>query len=120
VESVASFRILGMTPFEVWELGGSSVKLDPVLVVNDLEMVCDAAIAGLGLARLPSLVCQEPILDGRLRILFREQASSSRSVYALYPSRHYLPAKVRLFLEALGRLVTPMEPVEAFMANQAS
>jgi len=120
VESLTSFRALGTSPFEVWELGGSSVKLDPILVVNDLEMVCDAAIAGLGIARLPSLVCREPILDGRLRILFREQAKSSRPVYALYPSRHYLPAKVRQFLEALGQIVTPMEPVEASMANLAS
>lgn len=117
-KSIATFRCLGTSPFEVWEAGDVKIKVEPVLVVNDLEMVCDAAIAGLGVARLPSIVCQDALQDGRLRILFGPEAVSRRPVYALYPSRHYLPAKVRLFLDNLAKLVAPMNPVEASMANE--
>jgi DNA-binding transcriptional LysR family regulator len=111
-KSLGSLRCLGTAPFEVWDAGGIKTKIEPILVVNDLEMVCDAAIAGAGIARLPSLVCQDAILDGRLKILFGGDTATSRPVYALYPSRHYLPPKVRLFLDALAALVPPMEAID--------
>jgi DNA-binding transcriptional LysR family regulator len=69
---------------------------------GDLEVACEAAIAGAGLARLPSLVCREAVTDGRLRLLFGPASAMRRSVYSVFPSRRYLPAKVRLFLEALA------------------
>lgn len=115
LRSLGSLRCLGTSPFEVWDVGEEKIKIEPDLVVNDLEMVCDAAIAGVGIARLPSLVCREALLDGRLRLLFGAKSVTSRPVYALYPSRQYLPPKVRLFLDALMQLVAPMEPVDVAM-----
>ena len=87
-------------------------KVEPVLVVNDLEVACDAAIAGVGVARLPSLVCRDAVRDGRLVVLFGAEPALLRPVYAVYPSRMYLPAKVRVFVEALAAKVEPMLPVE--------
>jgi len=104
-------RCIGMRPFETWEITGTQVKIEPVLVVNDLEIVCDAAIAGLGIARLPSLVCSEAIREGRLVRLFGSESTALRNVYAVYPSRKHLPAKVRLFIETLAALVEPMLPL---------
>ncbi len=85
--------------------------MEPVLVVNDLEMACDAAIAGIGVARLPSLVCRDAVHDGRLQLLF-EARHAQVPVYAVYPSRAYLPAKVRVFIEALTAMVEPMRPID--------
>lgn len=102
-------RCLGMQAHERWKIRGSSVKVEPVLVVNDLEIMCDAACAGVGIARLPSLVCRDAVHDGRLRVLFDD--AMLRPVYVVYPSRAYLPAKVRLFIDALAELVEPMQPI---------
>lgn len=105
-------RNIGVQPFETWEVSGVKVKIEPALVVNDLEMACDAAIAGVGIARLPSLVCRDAVHDGRLRVLFGPEPAQLPAVYAVYPSRRYLAARVRIFIDALAALVEPMKPVE--------
>lgn len=96
---------------ETWTVGDVRVKVAPVLVVNDLEVACEAAIAGVGIARIPALVCREPVELGRLRLLFRSSPPMLQPVYALFPSRAYLPPKVRFFLDALTSWVTPMRPL---------
>ena len=101
-------RCVGMRPHETWRVGGAPVRVEPVLVVNDLEVVCEAAIGGVGLARLPALVCGEAVRDGRLRVLFGVETARLRPIHAVYPSRQYLPAKVRLFIDALTRLAVPL------------
>jgi DNA-binding transcriptional LysR family regulator len=105
-------RCVSTRPSEVWALGDAQVKIDPVLVVNDLEVACEAAISGVGVAQLPSLTCGAAVTDGRLHVLFGPHSAMHRVVYAVYPSRGYLPAKVRVFLEALSALVEPMLPLE--------
>lgn len=112
VRELGSARCVGVRPFETWAVGGVTVKLEPVLVVNDLEVACDAVIAGVGIARLPAIVCREAVRDGRLQVLFGPDPALLQPVYAIYPSRRYLPAKVRLFVEALAALVEPMRPLE--------
>lgn len=110
-ESLRELPIIGIRPVENWSIGGVRLTLSPTLVVNDLEMACQAAVAGVGVAQLPSLVCQNELRDGRLRVLFGAESMARRPVYAVYPSRLYTPPKVRVFLEALRTMVAPMAPV---------
>jgi DNA-binding transcriptional LysR family regulator len=105
-------RCIGTSAFETWSIWGTQVKIVPILVVNDLEVVCDAAMDGLGIARLPSLVCRDAIESGHLRILFGPEPAQRSTVHAVYPSKQYLPAKVRIFVDALVALVKPMLPIE--------
>lgn len=105
-------RCVGQSRYETWAVDGAQSKVEPALVVNDLEMACDAAIAGLGVARLPSLVCRDAVHDGRLQLLFGQARALVRPVYAVYPSRAYLPAKVRLFVDALAAMAEPMLPID--------
>ncbi|MFO0734476.1 MAG: LysR family transcriptional regulator [Labilithrix sp.] len=104
-------RCVGTRRHETWEVGGISSRVEPVLVVNDLEVACEAAIAGVGVARLPSLVCGDAVRDGRLELVFGAAPAMLSPVYAVFPSRMYLPAKVRLFVEALEENVEPMRPI---------
>ena len=97
-------RCLGMRPVETWELGGQQEKIEPWLVVNDLEILCEAAVAGVGIARLPSLVCQQAVRERRLELLFGRKPAMTQEVSAVFPSRQHLPPKVRLFIEALAPL----------------
>jgi DNA-binding transcriptional LysR family regulator len=97
-------RCLGMRSVETWELGGKQEKIEPWLVVNDLEILCEAAVAGVGIARLPTLVCQQAVRERRLELLFGRKPAMTQDVSAVFPSRQHLPQKVRLFIEALAPL----------------
>jgi DNA-binding transcriptional LysR family regulator len=104
-------QCIATKPNESWEVSGKQVKIEPRIIVNDLESACDAALAGLGVARLPSLVCGEYVRAKRLIALFEETAWR-REIHAVYPSRQYLPPKVRIFLEALSANTALLEPLQ--------
>jgi DNA-binding transcriptional LysR family regulator len=106
-------RCIGFRSFETWKIRDLQNKIEPVLVVNDLEVACEAAIAGVGNAPMPALVCRDAVGDGRLRVLFGPEPAVLPAVYAVYPSRRHLPVKVRVFLDGLAALVEPMLPLEA-------
>lgn len=110
-EDLASARCVGFSAFETWQVAGVKSRVDPVLVVNDLEVACDAAMAGVGIARVPALLCRDAVHEGRLKVLFGPQPAMLRTVSAIYPSRLNLPARVRLFVDALATLVDPMLPL---------
>jgi DNA-binding transcriptional LysR family regulator len=111
VTRLPAARCLGFNTVEDWRVNDLTVRVTPVVAMNDLESLCDLATAGVGIARLPGLVCQEAIRDGRLVRLFPDARVSVRPVWALYPSRTFLPAKVDRFLDVLGTVVTPMSPL---------
>lgn len=111
--SLPATRTVGTRTVEHWEVEGRSLRIEPVLVVNDLEMACACAVAGVGVARLPTIVCRDAVREGRLRVLPLASSALVRPVYALFPSRRQLPARVRVFLDLLRELVEPMRPLGA-------
>lgn len=111
-ETLAELPAIGLRPVDTWSLGGERIKVRPALVVNDLEVACEAAIAGVGIALLPSIVCRNALLDGRLEALLGRKPTASIPVHVVFPSRRYLPPKVRVFLDALSTLIEPMAPIQ--------
>jgi hypothetical protein len=59
-----------------------------------------------------ALVCRDAVASGRLRVLFGPSPAVRTPVHAVFPSRRYLAAKVRVFLDALAVLVEPMAPLD--------
>lgn len=110
-QDLASARCVGFSAFETWQVAGVKSRIDPVLIVNDLEVACEAALAGVGIARVPALLCRDAVREGRLKVVFGPKPAMVRTVYALYPSRLNLPARVRLFVDAMATLVEPMLPL---------
>lgn len=106
-------RCIGLRAVETWDVGGHRARIEPVLVVNDFEIACDAAIAGVGVARLPSIVCRDAVAAGRLQVVLGPAPALSTAVWAVTPSRRFLPARVRVFTEALAAMVAPMAPLPA-------
>lgn len=104
-------RCVGTRPVEVWQAGGAAVKIEPVLVANDLEVAAEAAAAGVGVARLPSLVCGDAVAAGRLQVIGGLAPPLRRPIFAVFPSRRHLPAKVRVFVDTLAAMVEPMLPL---------
>jgi DNA-binding transcriptional LysR family regulator len=99
-DTLVSVPAIGMRTSEEWTVGRKKIRVRPKLVVNDLEIACDAAVAGLGVASLPELVTESHLLRGALVRLFPED-DVWVPVHAVFPSREYLASKVRAFLDAL-------------------
>lgn len=99
---IARWPCVCMRDGERWELPDGQVRPTPVLVVNDLELLGEASIAGLGLARLPLLVCGEALSDGRLVRVFGDACGPRAPLHALFPSRSFLPLRLRRFIDLLA------------------
>jgi len=86
---------------------GGQVSVQPTGVVeaNNLTVLRDAAIAGLGVALLPCYQCHDAERDGRLERVMPEWRPSSADVYVLYPSKRHVPSRIRAFLAYLDKNV---------------
>ena len=67
-----------------------------------------AAVAGLGVARITATYCEPAVRAGRLRRLVPDYACAPLRVYALLPGKRLMPAKVRLFIDFLAELYGPV------------
>ncbi|MGE4594364.1 MAG: LysR family transcriptional regulator [Gammaproteobacteria bacterium] len=72
--------------------------------VNDLLSAKDAALSGLGIAALSKLLSQEAVEKKQLVPLLTDWQFPSVAVYAIYPSRQWMPAKLKVFLLYLEQL----------------
>lgn len=80
--------------------GQRAIAIDPVLRLSSLVMIRDAARLGAGVARLPLSLVSRDIARGRL-IAWGDVPASRVALWALYPSRRLLNARVSAFLEYL-------------------
>ncbi|WP_454746998.1 LysR family transcriptional regulator [Ciceribacter selenitireducens] len=82
--------------------GGSiSVSVSGPIEVNSPLATLRAARAGLGVAMIPDFIARPYIETGELVSLFDDYLPKDRGIYAVYPHRRYLPAKVRVFVDYL-------------------
>lgn len=77
------------------------VPITTRLTVNSLTVARDAALDGLGIAILPEFVCAQKVKEKKLKVLLADWALPSSPIYAVYPSRRHLSAKVQVFLNFL-------------------
>ncbi len=91
---------------EEWTLRGPAgpepIQVQGAFCSNNGEVLCEAAAEGLGIVLLPDFIVQDALARGRLTRVLRGFEPPPCILYALYPSRHFVPAKVRHFLAFLG------------------
>lgn len=87
--------------------GELSLEVQPRTVANDFSAVCQLAIEGLGIARLPSWVAHDAIARGELRGLLPGYEPNELAIHAVYPTRRQLSAKLQTFLDLLLERLTP-------------
>lgn len=71
------------------------------LQMDDLRAIADAAIAGFGIAWLPSWLARKHLDSGELREVLPGQPSVSYAINALWPYTAHLPLKTRLAVDEL-------------------
>ncbi|SCB33108.1 LysR family transcriptional regulator [Rhizobium hainanense] len=96
-----------------WRLEGPKGSLifrpEGRLITNSSEVVREAVIAGLGIALRSTWDIGPELRDGRLvQVLPAYEGSHNVTLSAVYPSRQFLPAKVRVFIDFLAELYGPV------------
>ncbi|KTR98859.1 LysR family transcriptional regulator [Pantoea dispersa] len=86
-----------------------SLNLQGQLIVNNVGTLHGTCLAGYGIAQIMELGAEQLLAEGKLVDLFPEWPDERFPLYALYPSRTYLPAKISAFLNFVSAIVT--EPV---------
>ncbi|WP_025032606.1 LysR family transcriptional regulator [Bradyrhizobium sp. DOA9] len=76
-----------------------TVKLNPVLRSGNETLLHMAALEGMGFAFLPKWLTADDIAAGRLVHVLPDDVFFEGRLFAVYPSRKYLSAKVRTFID---------------------
>jgi DNA-binding transcriptional LysR family regulator len=87
------------------EPGGDEFTVVPpqgvALRTNHVDTNYAAALAGLGIAGLPSLVIEDALMENALERVLPGWRLFSLTLWAAMPSRKHLPARTRVFLDFL-------------------
>lgn len=85
--------------------GTESVRIHSNLRSNSTDFVHDALIGGLGIGLRPTWEVSQALKSGQLvRVLPEYRGAASLGIYAVYPSRDFMPAKVNVFIEHLAEI----------------
>ncbi|MBB3911843.1 LysR family transcriptional regulator [Sphingomonas desiccabilis] len=107
--------VRGGNPVRGWTVGAAdgerTIAVDPVLRLSSLIMIRDAVRRGAGAARLPLSLVSRDIASGRL-ICWGNVTGSEISLWALYPTRRLLNARVSAFLDLLRQSFPQGAPEE--------
>jgi DNA-binding transcriptional LysR family regulator len=90
-----------------WELFGADgssavIRHAPRMVTDDLLALRHAAVAGIGIVHLPSVVVRDEIAAGKLVELVPGWVPKSGVIHAIFPSRRGLLPSVRTLIDFLG------------------
>ena len=100
------------TPFP-WEFHhGKKIITVPVtgrLILNDALTHLEACVAGMGVAQVFELGIEALLKRGQLINLFPDWSDEHFPLYIYHTSHHFVPAKLRVFLDFLGTLVGKSE-----------
>ncbi len=79
-----------------------SVRVAGPVHANNGDLLVAAAVEGIGIAMEPDFIVAPDLAAGRLVRVLPDYAPAPTSLYAVYPSRRHLSAKVRAFVDFLG------------------
>ena len=104
------------SPF-VWRLADAEgrqheVRVGGSLHANSGELLVAAAVAGMGIVFEPDFVVGPYLARGELRRVLPKYSGPKLDVWAVYPSRRHLSAKVRTFVDYLAEIFAtdPLRP----------
>jgi len=75
---------------------------------RDCQSVSAFVLRGHGGGLIESSYCEQPLARGELVRVLPRWASARSPVFAVYPSRRFLPSRVSAFVDALGKWKSPL------------
>ncbi len=107
-EDLAQHNCMGYSyevPANEWQFSGADgehrVAINGTVRANNGDLLRVAALGGAGIVLQPRFLVGADLREGRLQAVLTEFNSRELGVYVVYPSRRYLPAKVRSFIDFL-------------------
>ena len=94
-------RYRGNWPFAGDDGAPIAVPVSGPIEVNSPITTRSAAIAGLGFALLPDFIAGPALESGELVSVLDDRVLGGAGIFAVYPHRRYLPAKVRVLVDFL-------------------
>lgn len=113
IEDLKNHRCLPAHNNDLWRLegpdGAFNLRPEGLLVTNSSEVIREAVISGLGIALRSTWDIGPELKCGALiQVLPAYEGSKNVALSAVYSSRRFLPAKVRLFIDYLANLYGPV------------
>ncbi|MDH5447153.1 MAG: LysR family transcriptional regulator [Gammaproteobacteria bacterium] len=78
-----------------------TIKVSSRSTCNNADLEVAMVAQGIGISRLPLFTCEEELNNGKLVEILPHYDPQQFNVYAVYPHRQYLTAKVRAFVDFL-------------------
>lgn len=109
IEDLANHVTIAATNQDPWRLSGpdgiETIRTHAPIKTNSNEVVRECLLAGVGVALRSTWDVGPELRAGKLQLLLPEyRALKDVGIYAVYPSRQFLPAKVRVFIDFLANL----------------
>jgi DNA-binding transcriptional LysR family regulator len=79
----------------------------PRLVSDDMEILRQAAIAGMGVVRLPEVICDADVTAGKLAVVLPDWSIAPHLLHAVFLSRRGLMPAVRHFIDYISSAPLP-------------
>ncbi len=89
------------------EGGMQVVEVTGPLCANNGDVLRGAAAGGMGICALPDFIAAEDLAAGRLKSILAGYPGPVLTLWALWPSRRFVPAKVRVFVDHLAESLAP-------------
>lgn len=77
------------------------IEITGTLTANNGDVLKEATLQGLGITMIPTFFVEQELQDGRLRAVLSDYCPAPFGLYAVRPSRHFTPARVRALIEYL-------------------
>ncbi|MCW3610616.1 LysR family transcriptional regulator [Burkholderia cenocepacia] len=96
----------GELPQSHWPLvSGGKIHVDGAFFSNDIALLCEAAVSGLGIALLPRNLVSPHLESGALVQVLAGAVGAEMQIALVYPERTFLPPQVRAFIDAVAAWV---------------
>ncbi len=107
IDDLQAHNCLSSGAQDLWRLEGPEgqrgVRVNGNIHSNSSEMIHAALLSGLGLGLRGTWEVAPEIRSGALKVVMPQyRGTSHTAIYAVYPSRDFMPAKVSVFLDMLA------------------
>lgn len=96
----------------IWRFAGQgktgevTVKVQGPIATNSVMVLRQVALNGKGIALLPTYCIGPDLADGSLRQVLPNHAGPDEAIYVMFPHRHLVPAKIRLFIDFVAERIS--------------
>lgn len=92
----------GELPQTHWTLiGGRKLRVEGSFATNDVVLLREAALDGLGIALLPMMMADSALRDGSLVHVLPRVVGGEARIAVVYPEREFVPPQLRAFVDTV-------------------